>query len=119
MQDHFARRCEFAIRDAVAHGIRPWDADPPVDRLLRKLGLRTRPPYYRSFGANMIAFGWFFGTFWGIFMWLGVWSRNSMPISVAVMTSVGAGLAFGAIMAAVVARKRRKAGLTRWDDLPS
>jgi len=119
MQDHFARRCDFAVREAIAHGIRPWHADPPVDRLFRKLGFRIRPPHYRTFGANMVAFGWFFGTFWGIFMWLAVWSRNSMQISVAVMTSVCAGIAFGAIDAAVVARKRRKAGLTRWEDLTS
>ncbi|MFN7166618.1 MAG: DUF6404 family protein [Pannonibacter sp.] len=118
MRADFAKRYEFAIQDAIAHGIRPWDADPPIDRLLRKLGLRMRPTLYRSFGANMFVYGSYFGTFLGLLNWFTIWSRDSTPIPVAVMISIGAGSAFGAFTAALMARKRRKAGLTRWNDLP-
>jgi hypothetical protein len=119
VQDHFARRCDFAVREAVDRGIKPREADPLFDRFFRRLGVPVRPPHYRSFAANIVVFGWLFGTFWGIFMWIAAWSRQGMSIPVAVMTAVCAGLAFGVIMAAVVARKSRKAGLPKWDELPS
>ncbi|WP_157950430.1 DUF6404 family protein [Pannonibacter carbonis] len=118
MRADFAKQCELANQDAIAHGIRPWEANPPIDRLLRKLGLRMRPPLYRSFGANMFVYGSYYGTCLGLFNWFAIWPRDSMPIPVAVMISIAAGLAFGAIVAALVVRKRRKAGLTRWNDLP-
>ncbi len=118
MSDDFEKRRQSAVREAISRGVKPRDVDPPLDRLLRRFGFRIRPPYYRSFAANTGFLGTFFGVIWGIVMWLFVWSGRGIAPGAAVILSASAGLLFGVLMASFIKWKKRKVGLSEWDDLP-
>ena len=49
-------------------------------------------------------------------MWLFLWRGQDMPIAVAILVALIAGLLFGVIMAGYYRWRARKLGLPRWED---
>jgi hypothetical protein len=97
-------------------GVGQWTYSPPAYRLLWAAGIKATPPLFASFASIAIGQGVYFGVFWGLFMWIFMWSKQSppMPLSVAFITSVFAGVMFGLIMAVIYRRKAAKLGLPSW-----
>ncbi|MGP9791311.1 DUF6404 family protein [Roseinatronobacter sp. NSM] len=66
----FDRKLAAALAELRATGMWRANFDPHMDRALRRLGLRLRPPHYRSFLPYMFGMGRCFAIGWGILMLL-------------------------------------------------
>ena len=117
MDKHFKNRLDLALREAAAKGLKPRDLNSPMDQLLRKLGIHVRPPHYRAFWGNVLAFGWMFGLVWGALMWVMHWSGQNMPLDAVLATSAFAGMVFGFLNACLVKWQARRAKLSTWENL--
>jgi hypothetical protein len=108
---------EAALRLLSATGMKRSNYEPPLLRLLWRLGVDAPPPHFASFGANALVAGIFFGSCWGMSMWLFLWRQQAAPITVSLLSSVLAGLLFGIAMATYYAYGRRKYNLPSWHSL--
>lgn len=110
----FDRKLERAREELAATGMLASNDDHHIDRLLRRLGLRLRPPHYRDpirYGLGMtVYFTLAMGAFMRATQWPSSAGDNLVPAIIAVIL-------FGVGMAAIMAHGRRKHRLSRWDDL--
>ncbi|MGY4026310.1 DUF6404 family protein [Aeromonas rivuli] len=113
----FEHRLFAAHRELADKGVQALNYDPPLFRLLRRLGLRLRPPHHERFLVNALALGLPIGAFWGLLMWCFGWQHEVSPeyalrqISVFV---IGVGL-----MMAIIFRVRRwQLKLIPWETQP-
>lgn len=99
------------------------NAEPPVFRLLWKLGVEVPPPYFLSFGQAWIVAGAPFGFLMGLFC-VGLFSFFSdSAMALFFWPSVGAsaltcGTLFGLCMAFWWGRQRDQLGLPSWQEYP-
>lgn len=94
-------------------GMRRSIYEPPLLRLLWKLGFDVPPPHFSSFARNFVFEGVYFGVTWGVPWWL--FTQFFLAGSIAIFwPACGAGLFFGFFMAAYYAYGARKHGITRW-----
>jgi len=98
-------------------GMKRSNYEPPLLRLLWRLGVDARPPHFASFGVNALVSGIFFGSVWGISMWLFLWRQQAAPVVVSLFSSFLAGLLFGIAMATHYVYGRRKYKLPSWHSL--
>ena len=89
--------------------------EPPLFRLLWKIGVEVPPPHYMSFAKIAISYGGWFAAFWWSLMWMFVWSRQGRAMDDDVLGAVVAGAIFGLIMAWFYERDRRKLCLPAWE----
>ena len=61
----FAHRLDAAHRELAEKGVQALNYNPPLFRVLRRLGLRLRPPHHERFLVNLLAFGLPTGAIWG------------------------------------------------------
>jgi hypothetical protein len=85
---------------------------PPIYRALWRLGIPVPPPLFTGYLALTLFQGSLFALFWGIPMW--VFTRSFVPALYIVAGSLGSGLLFGLVMAALVRRKARELRLPTW-----
>ena len=102
----FDRKLQAALTELQATGMWRANYDPHIDRGLRKLGLRVRPPHYRTFLSTMLVFGASFVIGFAII------AELAKPID-----TLAIGLIFGGVMSLVYYLDRRKHRLSNWDDL--
>lgn len=112
----FDRKLQAALNEQEATGMWRANYDPHVDRGLRKLGLRVRPPHCRSFLATMLGFGALFAIGMAIISALSG-SIGARDITSAGLNALAVGLIFGGSMALSYHLDRRKHRLRDWDDL--
>ncbi len=117
MSDPYNQRLTRAMAELEGSGIKRLNYAPPVFRVARRLGLRPRPPHYMSFLRATLLMGPAFGLLWGAVMWMLSWRGGDLPIIVAVIASLLAGMLFGLLMAVYYRWAGGEAGLTRWEDL--
>lgn len=98
-------------------GILRSNYEPPLLRLLWRLGINAPPPHFAGFLPTALATGLSFGLFWSVSMWLLVWPELSRSLSSLALVSACAGVLFGLTMASYYAYGRRKHRLPRWKDL--
>ena len=91
--------------------------NPPIFVLLRKLGLNIRPLHYNTFVGNFLFASIWFGVVWGLLMWFTTWQPQNMPIQIALISSLSAGLLFGFFMAIYYKRSAKKNNLSNWQQL--
>jgi len=115
--DHQAKVAHL-VEDFKQRGIGQYTTAPPFYRLLWRMGIEVPPPHFASFGSIALMMGLYFGVAWGLFMWFVIWRDENMPIVIAVITSVLAGVLFGVAMAAFFRWRARKLALPRWEDYP-
>lgn len=89
--------------------------EPPLFRLLWKIGVEVPPPHYMSFAKVAISYAVWFAVFWWGFMWVLVWSRQGRAMGDDVLVAVAAGAFFGLVMAWFYERDRRKLRLPAWE----
>lgn len=94
----------------------------PLWRLLWRLGIPVRPPYFNGFRTNFRLAGVYFGAVFGLVMF--VWAYCRIPeatlLKLAVVVPIVAilsGLTFGLLMAWHFGRERSRHGLPDWDEL--
>ncbi len=115
--DH-RQKVEHLLDDFDRRGIGRNTAAPPLYRLLWRLGVEIPPPHFAGFWPLALSTGPFFAVCWGLLMWFLLWRSDDMPVAIAVVTSLLAGLAFGLIMAAYYRWRARKLALPPWKDYP-
>ena len=115
--EDFTARQERAFALLAEKGIKPSSYNPPLIRLLGRVGVAVRPPHFMSFWLGLVVFGVYFGVIWGLFMWLFVWPNDEMPVQAVAMQAGLAGGAFGLLMSAWYQFSRRKHDLPRWEDV--
>ncbi|PKH06640.1 DUF6404 family protein [Moritella sp. Urea-trap-13] len=93
------------------------NSNPPIFKLLRKLGFSVRPSHYSSFVINFISSSIWFGSVWGLLMWFTIWSEQQISTDQAVANSLIAGFFYGLFMALYYKYSSSKNGLSNWNDL--
>ena len=91
--------------------------EPPLARLLWRLGANVPPPHFGSFVGTALSYGAFFGAGLGIVMWPYFWSVEGAPWTAVALLAVLAGGLFGLAMASYYAYGRRKYRLPSWASL--
>ena len=115
--DDFDQRLRLAMEELAASNIPAAQHYPPLQRALRRLGVRMRPPLYQPLSVNIALFGVPFGVFMGLAVWLMPGLMGNPPGAVIVLMSALGGVLFGWLMGRSSRRDARAAGLTDWDDL--
>ena len=95
---NFAERLGAAHQELESKGVWHANYNPPLLRLLRRLGLRLRPPHYERFMVNLLAFGLPTGAIWGVLMWYLGWQDEVSP-AFALRQSLLFGIGVGLLMA--------------------
>ncbi|WP_019027757.1 DUF6404 family protein [Colwellia piezophila] len=113
----FPDKLEAAQKELSETKIWKSNHNPPISVLLRKLGFKIRPFHYCSFMFNFLTSSLWFGGAWGLIMWFTTWQPNDMPIQIALLTSLFAGLLFGLFMALYFKRSAKKNNLSDWQKL--
>lgn len=114
---NFEDRLAAAHQELESKGVWHANYNPPLLRLLRRLGLRLRPPHHERFLVNLLAFGLPTGVIWGVLMWYLGWQNEVSP-TFALHQSTLFGLGFGLLMATWLWFRRKQLKLTPWDALP-
>jgi hypothetical protein len=105
---------EAALRLLAATGLKRSSYEPPLLRLLWRLGVDAPPPHFATFGGNVFIAGVYFGSIWGFIMWLFFWRPQATTATAAFVSVVVAGLLFGVTIAMYYAFSRRKYKLPPW-----
>jgi uncharacterized membrane protein len=114
--DHLAT-VDAYIAEMAALGVGTYTAAPPFFRLLWGMGLRIPPPLFMGYVPLTLITGGIFAVLWGIGMWLISWrTQSDMPIWLAVVVSLLAGLLFGLGMASYYRSRSRKLPLPSWQN---
>lgn len=108
-----------ALAMLAATGISRSNYEPPLYRLLWRVGLFLPPPHFASFGFNFVFNAVWFGVLWGAIMWLLVWSHLDWSGVGAAIAAIAVGLLFGLVMASYYRYIARKHKLPVWSELNS
>ena len=111
------QRREAGLKALASTGMYRSNYEPPLLRLMWRLGLNVPPPHLAPFWVNAIFSGVFFGIAWGVLMWFMSWSRQGMSLAGALIAVAGTGVFFGATIAGCYAHGKRKYSLPSWNDL--
>ena len=113
---NFEERLAAAHQELENKGVWHANYNPPLCRLLRRLGLRLRPPHHERFLVNLLAFGLPTGAIWGVLMWYLGWQHEVSP-AFALRQSLLFGIGLGLLMATWLWFRRKQLKLTPWDAL--
>ena len=113
----FDHKYELAMAELLKSPISNLNSNPPFQKILRKLGVRTRPPHYRSFLGNFAIIGIGMGILSGFVMWIGFRSFVPQSISFVAPYAGALGVFFGLFMAVYYWFSARHSKLSRWMDL--
>lgn len=114
---NFEEKCQFAVKELDNAKIWKSNYNPPLIKLLHKLGFKIPYPHYNSFIRNAVFTGLFFGVTWGILMYLFLWKSESMFLKSMATTASFAGILFGLCMASYYRYGFKKYRLTPWSEM--
>ncbi|CAM4156503.1 DUF6404 family protein [Vibrio agarivorans] len=113
----YERKLKAAHEELNNKGVWKSNYNPPNDKLLKMIGCKQPPPYYRSFVANVSLSFISFTPIYGILMWLFSWGSEGKSIAEAVVWSSIAGTLFGTTMALYFYIQHKRLKLTDWKSL--
>ncbi|GGW73517.1 DUF6404 family protein [Alishewanella tabrizica] len=113
----YEEKYNFAVKELEAAKIWKSNYNPPITRLLRRLGFKAPLPHYNSFLKNALCTGIYFGCAWGGFMYFFAWSTQNISPAVMLSTAVFAGAFFGIVMASYYRHVFKKHKLTPWHEI--
>ena len=113
----FEERYGLAISELKSTPIVEGNYAPPMHRLLRRLGVRVRPPHYCPIWFNIFATGIPFAILWGVLMWLILWQSQNIETGMAFAAGLIAGAIFGVFMSLYYRWSFNRNELTQWDKL--
>ena len=114
---NFEERLAAAHQELESKGVWHANYNPPLLRLLRRLGLRLRPPHHERFLVNILALGLPIGAIWGVLMWFFGW-QHEVSLGFALRQGLLFGLGVGLLMACWLWFRRKQLKLTPWEALP-
>ena len=121
--NEYERKFQAAQNELIQAGIWRRDTPPLTLRVMRKLGLKSRPSYYHPYWQLFIQLGLFM-TFWiAVYHVISqlLWSKSDTPwIKLAGEGLLGgaiAGLLFGALVPLVLVGIAKKNNLSSWQSL--
>jgi hypothetical protein len=114
---NYPSKLSSALAILAATGMSRSSYEPPLYRLLWRVGLFLPPPHFASFGFNFVFMAASFGTLWGAIMWVLVWSWLGGSGVAAAIAAAAAGVLFGLTMAAYYRYGARKHKLPLWSRL--
>lgn len=113
----FEERLTIAHQTLADQGIKEYDYNPWMFKLLRKLGCTVKPPYYTGWLVNFLCASLNIAPIWGLIMWTFVWHPEGRSfVSSLFSTALFAGL-FGLVTLIRLWLKRRQLDLTPWEQL--
>ncbi|BDC82993.1 DUF6404 family protein [Aeromonas hydrophila] len=113
----FEERLTIAHQTLADQGIKEYDYNPWMFKLLRKLGCTVKPPYYAGGLVNFLCASLSIAPIWGLIMWTFVWPPEGRSfVSSLFSTALFAGL-FGLVTLIRLWLKRRQLDLTPWEQL--
>ena len=110
----FEEKYSFAIKELQNTKIWKSNYNPPITRLLHKLGVKVPLPHYNSFISNAVYIGCFMGLFWGSFMYLFTWRTQELSIVTMFLSSLFFGIFVGTCMSTYYYYDAKKYKLTPW-----
>jgi hypothetical protein len=114
---NFEEKCNFEIKELEAAKIWKSNHNPPIFKLVRKLGFKVPFPHYNSFLNNALSNGIFFGVIWGASMYFISWNQGNLPIVIMLASALFAGAFFGLAMASYFRYSFKKHKLTPWHEM--
>jgi hypothetical protein len=113
----FEAQLAAAHQELASKGVWHANYNPPLFRLLRRLGCPVKPPHYQGWLTNVFGFGISIGLLWGLLMWFFSWQPMDMdPLFALRQTALFAGL-FGILMASWFWLRCKQLALTPWGQL--
>ena len=114
---NFEAQQQQALTILARTGMQRSNYEPPLLRILWRMGMQVRPPHFMGFWRATALTGGWFGLAWGLAMWLMLWSQQHMDGRLALAGAGGAGLCFGVSMAIYYAHGKKKYRLPSWESL--
>ncbi len=112
----FESRLKQAHDELQQSGIWKSNYKPIPLTLIRKLGVKIKPPHYRQFLVNFFSYSVFVSIIWGIIMWLLVWRDAQFEFYTVFVISTCVGLLVGFTMALYYKFSARYHHLSNWLD---
>lgn len=113
----YEEKCNFAIKELETAKIWKSNYNPPIVKLVHKLGFKVPFPHYNSFLNNALSTGIYFGFAWGLFMYLFAWNTQNMTVATMLSIPLFAGTFFGLAMASYYQYSFKKHKLTPWHEI--
>ena len=113
----FEEKHNFAIRELQNTKIWKLNYNPPLTRLLHKLGVKARLPHYNSCIYNFISTSCFMGLFWGSFMYIFSWRNQELSLNDMLFPTLFFGVFVGVIQSAYYIYGAKKYNLTPWNQI--
>lgn len=113
----YEEKCNFAIKELETAKIWKSNYNPPIVKLVHKLGFKVPFPHYNSFLNNALSTGIYFGFAWGLFMYFFAWNTQNMTVAAMLSIPLFAGAFFGLAMASYYKYSFKKHKLTPWHEI--
>ena len=110
-------RREAALKLLAATGLNRWNYEPPIVRVLWRMGIDAPPPHFASFAYGALVSGASFAAIWALFLWLITWHSQGTSLALSIGMAAFGGLLFGVAMAGYYSVTRRKYRLPEWSTL--
>lgn len=111
-------RREAALKLLAATGLSRLNYEPPLVRMLWRMGFDIPPPHFATFSQAAWLSGVSFAGLWGLLMWVMVGQPNGLAMPWGIGIAGFVGLLFGVAMASYYAWGRRRHKLPDWQSLP-
>ena len=121
----FEKKLQRAHRELAGAGIPDLNYNPPLTRMLRKIGIKVRPPHYYSFLLNAVLVSIYFiltlGVLVvGVFTLIQLLSRHGVSLTTALVKLFEIGwisCIVGILLAAYFKYDAKRHGLSKWETL--
>jgi hypothetical protein len=113
----FEEKCSFAIQELESAKIWKSNYNPPIVKLIHRLGFQVPFPHYNSFLSNALFIGSFFGLVWGLLMYFLIWREQNISLVTFATAVIFAGTFFGISMALYYWYGFKKYNLTPWVEI--
>jgi MFS-type transporter involved in bile tolerance (Atg22 family) len=113
----FEEKHNFALKELQNTQIWKLNYNPPLTRLLHKLGVKVRLPHYNSCIYNFLSVGCFMGLFWGSFMYISTWRNQDILLIDMLLPALFFGVFVGTVQSASYVYDAKKYKLTPWNKI--
>ncbi|ROV60584.1 hypothetical protein EGH82_08730 [Vibrio ponticus] len=111
----YESKVKLAHSETSQKGVWELNSNPPIFKLMQKVGLQLPPPYYQSITLNVIISFVYFTPVFGVLNWL----SSGQPITMAIKTAVLAGIMFSVTTSVFYYIRHKQLKLTKWHDFGS
>ncbi|KXF81940.1 DUF6404 family protein [Enterovibrio coralii] len=113
----YDKKLELALKELNAKGNNISDVNLKYAKTLMRFGFRLPPPHYQSFWCNLVSSGSSFGVIWGALMWFMLWEPAGKTFVECLTLMVMGGALFGLLNASFYRLRRKRLGLSTWNEL--